>query len=229
MSPDNPLLRALLVQPDDDILRLAMADWFEETGDSGRASFIRIQLELAGGVADAGRRRELERQQRDLLVAHDHEWVQPLAKALKCKPGEWGGWVFRGGFVEYFRLPAATINQYGHRLAQLTPIRELLLLPCEAPDVVALTEHPWLQSVTHLHLEGLRLTPEVGEALIECPFLTSLRALWYGGDEMPANLSAAFARHFRGRATATGYYPPTNAPPPAPLGETAAGGVTHDG
>jgi len=212
MSPDNPLLKALLVQPEDDILRLAMADWFEETGDSGRAAFIRIQIELADGVADLARRRDLERQQRDLLVANDHRWVQPLAKVLKCKPGEWGGWVFRRGFVEYFRIPAATINQHGHRLAQLTPVRELLLLPCAAQDVVALTKHAWLQSVTHLHLEGLRLTAEVGEALIECPFLTSLRALWYGGDEMPPNLSAAFAKHFQGRAPQTVAHPPASPP-----------------
>src|SRR5690349_20661730 len=107
MSPDNPLLRALLAQPDDDTLRLAMADWLDENDQPARAEFIRVQIELTRGVEELDRRRHLELRQRDLLLAHEAEWVRPLAEVLDCGPGQWGGWMFRRGFVEYFHLPVA--------------------------------------------------------------------------------------------------------------------------
>src|SRR5258708_5129295 len=92
MTPDNPFLQALLANPDDDTLRLALADWLDENVQPERAEFIRIQIELARGVSDQRRRWHLEARQRDLLVAHDAEWVAPRARVLECKPGQWGGW-----------------------------------------------------------------------------------------------------------------------------------------
>lgn len=174
MAPDNPFLQALLAEPDDDTLRLAMADWLDENDQPGRAEFVRVQVELARGVSDRERRRELELRQRDLLVAHDREWTQPLADVLKLKPGQWGGWVFRRGFVEYFRLSPFTLVKSGAQLAKLTPVRELNL----DGDVYWLAElfkHPWLKSVTHLY--GIDLRPDVTEWLLACQHLTGLRVL----------------------------------------------------
>jgi len=177
MTPDNPFLQALLVQPEDDTLRLALADWLDENDQPQRAEFIRLQIELARGVENRDRRRILELRQRDLLVAHDAEWVTPLAKILECKRGKWGGWVFRRGFVEYFNLPATVINAHGHRLAQLTPVRELFLRPCTSGNIIALCRKPWIASVTHLYLEGVRLTPSAVDAMLDCPYLKRLRLL----------------------------------------------------
>ena len=117
-----------------------------ERDQPARAEFVRVQIELARGVPDRDRRQFLELRQRDLLVAHDAEWVAPLAKVLGRKPGEWGGWVFRRGFVEYFNLPATVVNTHGAQLAKLTPVRELFLRPCNPTHVVALCrEHlPWV-------------------------------------------------------------------------------------
>src|SRR4051812_29872585 len=100
MSPDNPFLRALLADPDDDTLRLAMADWLDENDQTPRAEVLRAQVDPARGVEARARRDRLEVRQRDLLLAHEAAWVRPLAEVLRCKPGEWGGWVFRRGFVE---------------------------------------------------------------------------------------------------------------------------------
>ncbi|MBA4065337.1 MAG: hypothetical protein C0501_16825 [Isosphaera sp.] len=152
MSPDDPFLRALLADPDDDTLRLALADWLDEHDDAPRAEFVRVQLELARGVVDRGRRCELEVRQRDLLVAHDADWVRPLAEVLGCRPGEWGGWVFRRGFVEYFRLEVDRLVAHGAALAALTPLRELTL-------------------------EG-RLTEAAAEVLVAAPYLDRLRGLY---------------------------------------------------
>ena len=41
------LLEAIRADPDDDTVRLALADWYEENGDPARAEFIRVQVELA--------------------------------------------------------------------------------------------------------------------------------------------------------------------------------------
>jgi uncharacterized protein (TIGR02996 family) len=202
MSPDNPFLQALLAQPDDDTFRLAMADWFIENGQSERADFIRVQVELAHlnntlpaappsffrdralaaeREAALARRRELEIRQRDLLIAHEAAWVKPLAEALDCRPGEWGGWVFRRGFVEYFHLPAKVINRSGHLLARLTPVRELFLRPVSPGSVVALCRgRPWVRSVTHLYLDGMGMNDAAADALVACPYLSGLKVLRYG-------------------------------------------------
>lgn len=185
MNPNNPFLRALIADPDDDTLRLAMADWFDENDDPARAEFVRVQVELAGGVSDHERRRELEFRQRDLLVAHDRAWVAPLADVLNCAPGQWGGWVFRRGFVEYFNLPAMRINKHGGRLARLTPVRELLLRPCSPGSVISLCRNqPWVRGVVRLHLDVHGLTDAAAIALAECPDLAGLRALWYAQGAM---------------------------------------------
>jgi uncharacterized protein (TIGR02996 family) len=196
MTPDNPFLQALLAEPEDDTLRLAMADWLDENDQPARAEFIRVQIELARGMPDRARLRELELRQRDLLIAHDREWVAPLAKVLGLRHGQWGGWVFRRGFVEYFNLPATVINQYGGKLAKLTPVRELFLRPCTSGNVVALCQKPWLASVTHLYLEGVRLTAPAALAMLDCPYLTNLRVIRYTSFTLPASDVDRFERRF---------------------------------
>ena len=196
MTPDNPFLQALLAEPDDDTLRLAMADWLDEHNEPARAEFVRVQVELARGVTDRDRRRDLELRQRDLLVAHDAQWVTPLANVLGLRKGQWGGWVFRRGFVEYFHLPAALINKHGAKLARLTPVRELFLRPCTSGNVQALCRKPWLVSVTHLYMESVNLNPPAGRALLDCGYLTNLRVLRYGRVNLSVEDRARFDKRF---------------------------------
>jgi uncharacterized protein (TIGR02996 family) len=196
MSPDNTFLKAVIAQPDDDTVRLAFADWCDENGDEPRSEFVRVQVELARGVEDRHRRRHLEIRQRDLLIAHETEWVEPLAEALDLRPGVWGGWVFRRGFVEYFHVPATVINRHGERLARLTPVRELFLRPCNFEYVILLCKRPWLGCVTHLYLDGMRMPDAAARALVECPHLTGLRVLRYGGNEMSERIQKRFLSRF---------------------------------
>jgi uncharacterized protein (TIGR02996 family) len=196
MTPDNPFLRALLAQPDDDTLRLAMADWLDEHDQPARAEFVRVQVELARGVADRARRRALELRQSQLLFAHDAEWVAPLAKVLGLREGEWGGWVFRRGFVEYFHLPAAVVNKYGARLAELTPVRELFLRPVDAATVTDLCKQPWVMSLSHLYLHDLRITDPVATAALRSPYLIDLRVLQCGCEELSATVRQKFQARF---------------------------------
>jgi uncharacterized protein (TIGR02996 family) len=212
MSPDNPFLRALLAQPDDDTLRLAMADWLDENDQPLRAELIRVQIELARGVEERDRRVALELRQRDLLIAHDKEWTKPIADVLGCEPGEWGAWVFHGdlldskpgergalvfhrGFVEYFHLPVTVINRRGEQLARLTPVRELFLSPCNSANVVTLCKRPWLRSVTALYLRRARLYSNAVHALINCPYLENLRVL----EAVAGNVSEETVKKFHRR------------------------------
>jgi uncharacterized protein (TIGR02996 family) len=197
MTPDNPLLKAVIAQPDDDTLRLAVADWFAENDDEPRAEFVRVQVELARGVADRGRRNQLEVRQRDLLLAHEAEWVKPLAKVLECRRGQWGGWVFRRGFVEYFHLPAAVINRRGAELARLTPVRELFLRPATPAQVIALVKKPWLTNLTALYLPATHLTEPALAALLEWPHALKLRVLHHNGLSGDSDSVASFQQKFR--------------------------------
>lgn len=190
MSPDNPFLKALLAQPDDDTLRLAMADWLDENEDPARAEFIRVQVELARGVEERERRHALEKRQAELLIEHEREWVRPLLESLNGQEGEnggwsfpraanetrspeysWGGCVFRRGFAEYFHVPAPVINRFGEKLARLTPVRELYLSPCKSVNVVWLSKKPWLNSLIALRARVGRTgvpsehDPEEGDGL----------------------------------------------------------------
>lgn len=168
MSPDNPFLKALLADPDDDTLRLAMADWLDENDQPARAEFIRVQVELARGVPDRARRTPLEVRQRDLLLAHEGDWVRPLADVLGCGPRQWGGWVFRRGFVEYFRIRVGQLVSCGPALAKLTPLRELTI-------------------------EGV-LTDSAAEMLIASPYMWRVRSIYFADT---SDLSPGVARRFR--------------------------------
>ena len=54
MTTEDALFRAILDNPDDDDVRLIYADWLDDQGDSARAEFIRVQIELAsGGLKEA--------------------------------------------------------------------------------------------------------------------------------------------------------------------------------
>jgi uncharacterized protein (TIGR02996 family) len=49
MSERDAMLRAVLLDPDDDTVRLAFADWCDENGEPERGHFIRTQVNRAAG------------------------------------------------------------------------------------------------------------------------------------------------------------------------------------
>jgi uncharacterized protein (TIGR02996 family) len=78
MSPANPLLPAVLAQPEDDAVRLICADWYEENGDEDRGRFIRAQCELARLPEWDRRRQELTWLADDLEARHGARWRAEL-------------------------------------------------------------------------------------------------------------------------------------------------------
>jgi uncharacterized protein (TIGR02996 family) len=71
------LLAACRLRAADDLPRLALADWLDEHDQSDRATFIRVQCELARPSADTARTRELARFAHQLESSHP-EWIGPL-------------------------------------------------------------------------------------------------------------------------------------------------------
>lgn len=91
MIPAPPELVALLAacraRPADDLPRLVLADWLDENGQSERAEFVRIQVEVSHPTADVERIRRLKRREADLLAEYESEWVSGyLATVEAMKP-----------------------------------------------------------------------------------------------------------------------------------------------
>jgi uncharacterized protein (TIGR02996 family) len=161
-------LDAIRDDPDDDAVRLVYADWLEDHGDADRAEFIRTQCELARGVADVERRDRLRRRERELLVAHELEWVGSLRTAVRRA-------VFVRGFVERVTVHASRLAQAAPLLPS-APVRHLTLL--EVGTLAPVVDLPELQQITTLDFrEGFRLTPARVRQLASSPHLGRLTHL----------------------------------------------------
>src|SRR3954469_2476241 len=85
-ADERALFHAVLDDPEDDLPRLAYADWLDEHGgetDHARAEFIRLQIELDGlerppGPETTSHRKPLSARISALLKAHRKHWEAPL-------------------------------------------------------------------------------------------------------------------------------------------------------
>jgi uncharacterized protein (TIGR02996 family) len=122
------LLRAVVDEPDDDLPRLAYADWCEEAGDSGRAEFIRVQLELAklapASPTPAGTSEDyrLRRREQELLDLGS----QPRG-FNDIFPAWAESWQWRRGFVEKVACTLDAWLAHGPALARAQPVGEVRL------------------------------------------------------------------------------------------------------
>ena len=101
MLEADAFLATILENPDDDAPRLVFADWLDEHGDSERAEFIRVQIELAHGPTEAHRRSFLKRREKDLLQAHRKEWLKSLYDKLQTIRGTTSP-LLAPGLFQYF-------------------------------------------------------------------------------------------------------------------------------
>ena len=115
MSEHAAFLNAVMERPDDDLPRLVYADYLEETGDAGRAEFIRVQIELARLDEDDDRFAILTRRESELLE-------QGVGGGI---PGIRGIQIFRRGFVESLDTTAERLIKATSPPLRLAPIREL--------------------------------------------------------------------------------------------------------
>lgn len=160
-------LAAIRDAPEDNLQRLVCADWFEDEGQSDRAEFIRVQVELSHGVRARSRSVELLRRLRALIVKHRTRWLGVLTTHAPAS-------VFERGFVEQVELRAATLLAHGRAIFDEHPIHRLALRAVGhwAADVARC---PYLACLTMLDLrenDGAAVA-----ALGASPHLGRLRSL----------------------------------------------------
>jgi uncharacterized protein (TIGR02996 family) len=147
----GPVLHGLLgdikANPDDDALRLILADWLEEQGDP-RGEHVRLQCQLARMEEDDPDREALAMRTWEVEQPHRDEWLGPLASL-----GE--GCRFARGLIQ-IRCDADTL---------LGPALEA---------AVAAESRAWLEGLT-LYL--LRATPEAIAQALGSPHLARFSAL----------------------------------------------------
>jgi uncharacterized protein (TIGR02996 family) len=144
MDHDRAFQEAIREQPDDDLARLAWADWLEEQGQGARAAFVRAHLALARLPEDDPARTALEDEADDLLAEHEAEWAGRVGLvALE--------WRWRRGCIEQVTVWADTLLEEGEALFDAAPIRGVRLL-AETDDLARLAGCPFLGRLERLEL-----------------------------------------------------------------------------
>lgn len=123
--PDDQeaLLRAIVARPDEDLARMAYADWLDENGDAEQAAFIRSSLQLHSLSPDDPRRDSLAASLAKTSEAKGRTWLAalgvPSADELEPK--------FHRGCVEGIECQSLEpLFDAADVLFALLPIRELL-------------------------------------------------------------------------------------------------------
>jgi uncharacterized protein (TIGR02996 family) len=161
-------LQAIRDDPDDDLPRLAYADWLEEQGDAPRGEMIRVQLELAK-APPRERALVLLRRMRELIVAHRAQWLGPLKEIAPDA-------VFERGFVEELSLSGTSFLRRGEVILKAHPVARLVLTQTRAV-MAELAACPHLDGVWALSLRGEGLGDAEAITLAGSPHLARLRVL----------------------------------------------------
>ena len=178
MNEDAALKAAIVAEPDEDMPRLAYADWLDENksdelpspaeSSSAWAEFIRVQCRLAAGAFDDSDYPELLERENNLghwlsLYLPD---LEPNTGYSDCNAsfegGEWGN--SRRGFPEIIEYGTykdtaeetveAIVQILEKRFAQ-GPARTLNLIDALTDEIALLVRHPIFEQLRGLYLDGL--------------------------------------------------------------------------
>ena len=188
--------KALSEDPDDRAASAAYADWLTERGDL-RGEFMQTQLALEDEGRKPAERKRLRKRERELLKAHQGEWLGGLADfVLKARP-RWTA-RFERGRLASLTIPRLTVASA--RILARDPgarlLRELVVLDVEAeaprnyqrgrdvPSGVGTFPglYPLVGSANLAHLRRLQLGDRIPGPKPEDEAGTD--SLW-GGDPLP--------------------------------------------
>jgi uncharacterized protein (TIGR02996 family) len=174
------LLQAVQGNPDDESLRLALADYLEEHGprdsDRDRGALIRTHLAQAECDPEDPRRQQLEDVADDLLERHRRAWLGPLEQLADrhdtfgplLHTEIWAGTLSLGIRFDLLREAARRAPE---QLAWLTQLRVWDLVPGDLP---ALLRWPFLGQVSDLDLSDGPYGDEEVARLVRSPRLTNV-------------------------------------------------------
>jgi uncharacterized protein (TIGR02996 family) len=187
MDDGRALPQAVCDHPDDDVPRLAYADWLYDHGDPNRARFIHVQVGHDRGTdpdAPAGttltyeRRAELRREARELLTAHGREWGRPLRDLGVCEVG------YVRGFPEEVWIDADSLLVIGDRLFADAPIRAAQIEIRYPEEAQFLAGSLHLGRLIHLGLEHNLIGSEGARVLAQSSNLRNLVSLELDGNDI---------------------------------------------
>lgn len=173
MTHHEAFLQSIIEAPDDDTPRLICADWLDDQGQHDRATFIRVQCELAQARQGDSRQALLAAREHDLLKRYGQLWSEPLLRPLA---GMVTGWRFSRGFIEKVTLEARGFQQHADELFRFAPVRDVTL-HLSRSRISQLAFLPRLARLVRLNLHGNSLGAEGVQVLAGSPFLTGLTEL----------------------------------------------------
>jgi uncharacterized protein (TIGR02996 family) len=213
MSDGDVILSAILAEPDEDVPRLAYADWLDEYGgesERARAELIRVQVELASSPSPHAllwnrRLYELRAREKHLFAMRRAEWLAPL----KGEDGPLRDEVhaeFRRGFVEVVWMPAGWFVTRAERLFACAPVRELRVTRATIGEVAAAVRTPHFQRLSAFDVCNARLGDDVARVLARSPArlrtlrlcgcgLTDIAAFWLADVEHDWPIAELDVRH----------------------------------
>ncbi|MBO0700780.1 MAG: TIGR02996 domain-containing protein [Zavarzinella sp.] len=221
MSDADAFLEAIHAAPDDDAPRLVFADWLDEHGQSDRAEFIRVQIEM---------RRERERNERitprldELFLREKELFHRPWAETGRRVGARVLG-AYTRGFPNWLALSAREFVAQGSdinawtgpqtsvrldecrgllgevaRQPSLRYVRSLVISRQRADDtytdedVSGLLQSPYLSGLRELGLDGRGLSAEIGRAIASASSLSSLESLDLSATLLRSSGIAALAK-----------------------------------
>src|SRR4051812_40567399 len=181
IRPVRPELRVFLEDirehPDEEGVRLILADWLEDTGDEGdaaRAELIRLQVAL--GRPNRHERR-LRRREAALLAEWAGDWLGPLATLSS-------GWHFERGLLRLSLRASACFDAELDRVSRTEAYawaEALTLLDATPGAMGQLVNLPLLSGVRELAFQDSRVGNAGMELLARAPGLADLRVLRLAG------------------------------------------------
>jgi uncharacterized protein (TIGR02996 family) len=164
-------LATICAAPDADAPRLVFADWLDEHGDIDRATFIRLQCQLARADSLAAQR-AVRHQEQELFAHHHARWLGELPKL----DGVWFD-TFQRGFVAGANFVSFDAwLRHAETVFTASPIHTVSVQLTQ-PSVPRFVGSPWLARLTTLKLERSNLDDAGMAALALSPYLVGVRTL----------------------------------------------------
>jgi uncharacterized protein (TIGR02996 family) len=168
MSEADALLRAILDAPEDDAPRLVYADWLDEQGESARAAFIRVQVQLARLSADDPSHSRLAQTEQTLRGANRAAWIDWLPDWVSAHE-------FRRGFIEWIQCQAKDFIAHADEVRTKTPLQGVRI-DGRQQIAVALFRSRALEGLRSLTL-SVNVLPLTWDQLGNCHYLGKLKEL----------------------------------------------------
>jgi uncharacterized protein (TIGR02996 family) len=176
MREDSVLLADIRDNPNDLSLRLILADWLDDHGQTDRAEFIRLLCRSTDAGLSRGQREKMQSQASERFAGHVFEWLGmiPLGAVL------WD----RGLILLHFRTLAEFLNapfeqwQRESSFAFVVGVHVDLLHFCLSPsNIESLAAYPYLDLVTSLSIREQHWTAANFTALFAHRDFPRLRSL----------------------------------------------------